>query len=149
LSNHHIYRISDDNPHGFTDKVLARLNAIENPAEREKAMKEALQNRRKRGKVGRSVTHWSRRISEANPRGHTEITLQRIRDAPTPKDKLRIELSVLRVRIPTEKKLKKPIDDEYSFARIAAMKAEVRAEYAAASSGTAPPAVDTTVYQHQ
>jgi hypothetical protein len=44
--NHWSRRVTDDNPRGFTDKVLARLCAIEDPAEREKEEKKLLDNRR-------------------------------------------------------------------------------------------------------
>jgi hypothetical protein len=40
-------RATTDNPHGFTDKVLTRLRAIEDPAEREKEEKKLLDARRK------------------------------------------------------------------------------------------------------
>jgi hypothetical protein len=46
---HHLHwshRVTADNPHGFTDKVLARLHVIEDPAEREKAEKKVLADRR-------------------------------------------------------------------------------------------------------
>jgi hypothetical protein len=44
--NHWSRRVTSDNPHGFTDKLLVRLRAIEDPDEREKAEKKALDMRR-------------------------------------------------------------------------------------------------------
>jgi hypothetical protein len=44
--NHWSRRVTANNPHGFTDKVFARLCAIEDPAEREKEEKKLLDNRR-------------------------------------------------------------------------------------------------------
>jgi hypothetical protein len=45
--NHWSRRVTADNPHGFPDKVFARLRAIEDPAEREEAEKKVLDQRRK------------------------------------------------------------------------------------------------------
>jgi hypothetical protein len=39
-------RVTADNPHGFVDKVLARLRAIEDPVKREKAERKVLADRR-------------------------------------------------------------------------------------------------------
>jgi hypothetical protein len=58
---HWSHRVTSDNPHGFKDDVLARLNAIEDPAEREK--KEEFLLRR------RASTH--RRRSDAAVRART------------------------------------------------------------------------------
>jgi hypothetical protein len=44
--NHWSRRVTTDNPHGFADKVLVRLRAIEDPAEREKEEKRVLYMRR-------------------------------------------------------------------------------------------------------
>jgi hypothetical protein len=44
--NHWSRRVTADNPHGFADKTLARLRAIEDPAEREKEEKKVLDLRR-------------------------------------------------------------------------------------------------------
>jgi hypothetical protein len=46
-SNHWSRRVTADNPHGFADKVLVRLRAIEVPDEREREEKKLLQQRRK------------------------------------------------------------------------------------------------------
>jgi hypothetical protein len=48
--NHWSRRVTSDNPHGFTDKTLARLRAIEDPAEREKEEKKLLDMRRRNEK---------------------------------------------------------------------------------------------------
>jgi hypothetical protein len=45
--NHWIHRVTADNPHGFVDKVLARLRAIEDPAERQKAERRLIADRRR------------------------------------------------------------------------------------------------------
>jgi hypothetical protein len=44
-SRHWSRRVTADNPHGFTDKPLARLRAIEDPAEREKEEQRLLWSR--------------------------------------------------------------------------------------------------------
>jgi hypothetical protein len=44
--NHWSRRVTADNPKGFTDMVLARFRAIEDPAEREKEEKKLLDRRR-------------------------------------------------------------------------------------------------------
>jgi hypothetical protein len=43
--NHWSRRVTTDNPHGFTDKLLVRLRAIEDPADQEKATKKVLTKR--------------------------------------------------------------------------------------------------------
>jgi hypothetical protein len=48
--NHWSRRVTTDNPHGFADKVVARLRAIEDPAEREKEEKKVLDHRRRNEK---------------------------------------------------------------------------------------------------
>jgi hypothetical protein len=77
----------------------------------------------------RNRNHWSLRISEANPRGYSESQLRKIGEAPTLAEKMRIELDILSRRHRTEKGLLNRNDDEYSTDCIAAMEAEVRAEY--------------------
>jgi hypothetical protein len=44
--SHWSHRVTSDNPHGFADKVLVRLRAIEDPAKREKEEKRLLNQRR-------------------------------------------------------------------------------------------------------
>jgi hypothetical protein len=61
--NHWSRRVTADNPHGFADKVLVRLRAIEDPDERGKEEKKVLNQRR----IG------EKRLSDAE-------TVARIRD---------------------------------------------------------------------
>jgi hypothetical protein len=44
--NHWSRRVTANNPHGFADKTIARLRAIEDPTEREKEEKKVLDKRR-------------------------------------------------------------------------------------------------------
>jgi hypothetical protein len=62
-NNHWSRRVTADNPHGFVDKTLARLRAIEDPAEREKEEKKALDHRRKSEKF-RSDAETAARIRD-------------------------------------------------------------------------------------
>jgi uncharacterized protein YcnI len=48
--NHWSRRVTANNPHGFYDKVLVRLRAIEDPVEREKEVKKLLDARRRHEK---------------------------------------------------------------------------------------------------
>jgi hypothetical protein len=61
--NHWSLRVTTDNPHGFPDGTLARLRAIEDPAEREKAEKKVLDHRR-RNKKQRSDAETAARIRD-------------------------------------------------------------------------------------
>jgi hypothetical protein len=86
------------------------------------------------------LKHWAQRITDVNPRGHTEYILQRISQAPSLTEKVNMELKVMQGRRRSE--MSNPVDDGYGLARIDAMEAEVRAEYAARGAGAAfqPPA---------
>jgi hypothetical protein len=70
-------------------------------------------------------------MSDDNPRGYTEQQLQRIDDAPTVRQKMKVELRVINQRLLNEKNLKEPLNDGYGLERIAAMEAEIWADYAA------------------
>jgi hypothetical protein len=86
----------------------------------------------------RYANHWAQRITDANPRGHTESMLQRISQAPTLIEKMNLELDVMCSRRTTQKCSGNPVDDGYGMARIDAMEAEIRTEYAARAAGVAP-----------
>jgi hypothetical protein len=79
----------------------------------------------------RHSKHWAQRISEDNPRGYTELQLQYIDDAPTLAEKMKVELYMTAARRLVEAARKEPIHDDYGLARIDAMEAEIREEYAA------------------
>jgi hypothetical protein len=66
--SHWSRRVTADNPHGFVDKVLARLRAIEDPAEREKAEKKVLADRRWNEKQRSDAEAAARRRDQANER---------------------------------------------------------------------------------
>jgi hypothetical protein len=61
-------RVTADNPHGFADKVLVRLRAIEDPAEREKEEKKALDQRRKSEKRRSNAETLARIRDQVNER---------------------------------------------------------------------------------
>jgi hypothetical protein len=65
---HSSRRVTSDNPHGFFDKTLARLRAIEDPAEREKAEKEVLAMRRRSEKSRLKAEYVVRKRDHENER---------------------------------------------------------------------------------
>ena len=75
--------------------------------------------------------HWSQHISEDNPRGYTDRQLKRIADAPTLNEKMEVELFLAYNRRIAERRLTKPLNDGYGLERIAAMEAEIWADYVA------------------
>jgi hypothetical protein len=68
---HHLHwsrRVTADNPHGFADKVLVRLRAIEDPAQREKEEKKVLDQRRRNEKQRPNTETAARHRDQMNER---------------------------------------------------------------------------------
>jgi hypothetical protein len=78
----------------------------------------------------RRTDHWSQLITPDNPRGYNAKQLRRIATAPTRTEKRATELLVMAGRRSNEVNLQVPINDDYGLARIDAMVAAIRAEYA-------------------
>jgi hypothetical protein len=70
--NHWSRRVTADNPHGFAVKTLARLRAIEDPAEREKEETRALDQRRKNEKYRSDAETAARFRDQEKDRRHQQ-----------------------------------------------------------------------------
>jgi hypothetical protein len=70
-------------------------------------------------------------MSDANPRGYTELQMEQIADARTLSEKMKVELFLTNQRRSNEMKRTEPLNDGYGLERIDSMEAEIRAEYAA------------------
>jgi hypothetical protein len=69
---HWSHRVTADNPHGFTDKALARFRAIEDPAEREKEEKKLLDARKRNEKHRSNDENAARRRDQKNARSRQQ-----------------------------------------------------------------------------
>jgi hypothetical protein len=70
--SHWSHRVTADNPHGFTDKVLVRLRAIEDPAKREKEEKMLLDQRRYNEKRRSDDEYSARERDQQNARSRQQ-----------------------------------------------------------------------------